>query len=331
MNYKDSGVDIHEQDVFNAKLCNKMPWLGGFAGAFDIGENYLVSATDGVGTKTMLYNDYKHVKGVEIANLGIDLVAAVLNDIVCTGSKPLFFHDYISLTSMDEVDAMGIVNGINTGLKMCGTSVPIIGGETAIMNNLYRHDDGFDIAGFAVGIIPKDLFIDGSKIEDGDVMLGLASSGFHTNGYTLIRKVLEGHEARGELTDDLIKKIIAPSKIYVKTIGRLLQKHKDSVHGISHITGSGRANVNRLMGESMNLRPIWHNNEPQSEIFEFIQKHGDIDDFEMRKVFNNGIGMVLMVARSDAYEIQRSLESFGEKVYEVGAIGQRVEGGYKPS
>jgi len=120
MNYKDSGVDLHSQDMFNAKLCQKMPWLGGFGGAFDIGEDYLVSSTDGVGTKVTLYNTSKDLDGVDIKNLGIDLVAMVVNDIVCTGAKPLFFNDYLSVNNLESFDAMALIEGINEGLSQCG-------------------------------------------------------------------------------------------------------------------------------------------------------------------------------------------------------------------
>jgi phosphoribosylformylglycinamidine cyclo-ligase len=322
MNYKDSGLDLHEQDVFNARLIQKMPWVGGFAGAFDIGDDYLVSSTDGVGTKVMLYNDYKDTPGVSIANLGIDLVGMVLNDIVCTGAKPLFFNDYLAVNDLKKMDAMGIIDGINTGLSLCG-NLPLLGGETAIMGDMYKEGE-FDVAGFAIGAINKDDFIDGTAIEDGDVMLGLKSSGFHSNGYTLIRKVLE-NIPKNDLPEDLIKDLLTPTKLYVNSILSLLHKHNTgTVHGIAHITGGGRANVNRLLGEDINLRPVWHNNEPENELFDFIKLHGNIDELEFRKVFNNGIGMVLIVDRSDAYEIQRTLESYGENVYEVGAIGTRI-------
>jgi len=323
MNYKDSGVDLHEQDVFNARLANKMPWIGGFAGAFDIGDDYLVSSTDGVGTKLMLYNEYKDEPGVTIANLGIDLVAMVMNDIICTGAKPLFFNDYLSVNSLDGVDAMGIVDGINTGLKLCGGNIPLIGGETAIMSDLYKEGD-FDIAGFGVGAINKDDFIDGTAIKDGDVMLGITSSGFHSNGYTLIRQVISDIP-KEDLPDGLFKDLLTPTRLYVKPILSMLDKHKGLVHGISHITGGGRSNVNRLIGEDYNLRPVWFNKEPKSDLFDFIQRHGNIDEIEMRKVFNNGIGMVVIVDQDAASDITRTLEMLGETVQEVGAIGSRIQ------
>ena len=171
MNYKDSGVNLHEQDMFNAQLATQMPWLGGFAGAFDIGDDFLVSSTDGVGTKIKLYNSYKDLDGVSIRNLGIDLVAMVMNDIVCTGAKPLFFNDYLAVNTIESVEALELVAGINEGLAQCG-NVPLLGGETAIMSDMYKLGD-FDVAGFGVGACPKDDYIDGSGISAGNVMIGL--------------------------------------------------------------------------------------------------------------------------------------------------------------
>jgi len=324
MNYKDSGVDLHSQDMFNAKLCQKMPWLGGFGGAFDIGEDYLVSSTDGVGTKVTLYNTSKDLDGVDIKNLGIDLVAMVVNDIVCTGAKPLFFNDYLSVNNLESFDAMALIEGINEGLSQCG-GIPLLGGETAIMGDMYK-DGEFDIAGFAIGACPKDNYIDGSNIESGDVMLGLKSSGFHSNGYSLIRKVLD-ENADTEKPEGLIKNILTPTKIYVKTIMRLLEYYREDIHGISHITGGGRGNVNRLLGEDVNLRPHWNDNEMhfRPEEMNWIQKAGNIDELEMRKVFNNGIGMVLIVARNSAEKIIKMLQSLDEEVFEVGLIADRLD------
>jgi phosphoribosylformylglycinamidine cyclo-ligase len=325
MDYKDSGVDLHEQDVFNAKLASKMPWLGGFSGALDIGSDYLVSSTDGVGTKVMLYNDCKEMKGIDIKNIGIDLVAMVMNDIVCTGAKPLFFNDYLAVNQLNTIDAMGLIDGINEGLKQCGDNVPLLGGETAIMSDMYKEGD-FDVAGFGVGACPKDNFVDGSGISNGDIMLGLTSSGFHSNGYTLIRKILSELDDDVELPKDLHKNLLKPTKIYVKSVLHVMKQYGGNVvHGIAHITGGGRQNVNRLLGEDLNLRPVWHGNERPTDEMKWIQEQGNIDNYEMRKVFNNGIGMVLIVNHTDAYEVQRTLESVGETVIEVGVIGERVQ------
>jgi phosphoribosylformylglycinamidine cyclo-ligase len=338
MNYQDSGVNLHDQNMFNAKLCGKMPWLGGYGGAMPITEeDYLISSTDGVGTKIKLYNDYKDLDGVSIKNLGIDLVAMVMNDIVCTGAKPLFFNDYLAVNSLESVEALDLIDGINEGLELCGDNVPLMGGETAIMSDMYKVGD-FDLAGFGVGICKQDNFIDGTDIVSGDVMLGLASSGFHSNGYTLIRKVVETFEEEvmsvlesskgspGNFPPTLIQDLLKPTRIYVKSVLEVLHLHKGSVHGIAHITGGGRNNVNRLLGESINLKPMWNNNNDafRQEEFHWIQQYGNISDEEMRRVFNDGIGMVLIVERDDASKVISLLEALGEEVYEVGSIVDRL-------
>jgi phosphoribosylformylglycinamidine cyclo-ligase len=320
MNYKDSGVDLHEQDMFNARLCQKMPWLGGFAGALDIGNDYLVSSTDGVGTKVKLYVQAQEEEGVSIKNIGIDLVAMVMNDIVCCGAKPLFFNDYLAVNQLSQIDALGLIEGINEGLKQCGDNVPLLGGETAIMTDMYKEGD-FDIAGFGVGACPKDDFIDGSGIVDGDVMIGLKSDGFHSNGYTLIRKVIESEDTEDIPFSDLLR----PTKIYVKPVLEVVNKHKGKVHGIAHITGGGRSNVDRLLGEDINLRPVWFENQTLTEEMEWIKMSGQIDELEFRKVFNNGIGMVLIVDREEYPMIQDTLDGLDVEHVEIGAIGSRIQ------
>jgi phosphoribosylformylglycinamidine cyclo-ligase len=320
MNYKDSGVDLHEQDMFNARLATKMPWLGGFAGALDIGNDYLVSSTDGVGTKVKLYVQAQEEEGVSIKNIGIDLVAMVMNDIVCCGAKPLFFNDYLAVNQLSQIDALGLIEGINEGLKQCGNNVPLLGGETAIMTDMYKEGD-FDIAGFGVGACPKDDFIDGSGIVDGDVMIGLKSDGFHSNGYTLIRKVIESEDTEDIPFSDLLR----PTKIYVKPVLDVVNKHKGKVHGIAHITGGGRSNVDRLLGEDINLRPVWFENQTLTEEMEWIKMSGQIDDIEFRKVFNNGIGMVLIVDREEYPMIQDTLDGLDVEHVEIGAIGSRIQ------
>ncbi len=300
MNYKDSGVDLHEQNVFNAKIHQKMPWLGGFGGAYDIGEDSLVSWPDSVGSKVMLYEKAKHLDGVDIKNIGIDLVATVMNDIVCTGAQPMFFNDYLSINALDTVDVMGIIDGINDGLKQCGDNVPLISGETSVMNDMHP-TGGFDVAGFGVGACPKGDFIDGINISEGDVMLGLKSSGFHTDGYALIRKVLD-ENIDADLPDGFYQKLLTPTRIYVKSVLSVLKHYKGAVHGISQITGGGRGNINRLIGEDVNLRPLWNNNDHliRQDEMSWIQRVGNISQVEMRRVFNNGIGMVLIVDRNSA-------------------------------
>ena len=189
MDYQSAGVDLQDQNMFNAKLTAKMPWLGGYAGSYDIGDDYIVSATDGVGTKIKLYLNHKEYPGVSIKNLGHDLVSAVMNDIVCTGARPLFMNDYLSVHDLKSGDEyLELMDGIKEALLQCGPNVPLIGGETAILPGDHKKGE-FNIAGFGVGVVSKREFVDGREIESGDMMVGLKSSGFHCNGYSLIRKI----------------------------------------------------------------------------------------------------------------------------------------------
>jgi phosphoribosylformylglycinamidine cyclo-ligase len=220
---------------------------------------------------------------------------------------------------------LGLIEGINEGLQQCGDNVPLLGGETAIMSDMYKEGE-FDIAGFGVGACPKEDFIDGSGITEGNVMIGLKSSGFHSNGYTLIRKVLE----ENSMTDTetycrLFEKLLTPTKIYVRPILTILNKYRKGVNGIAHITGGGRSNVDRLLGEDLNLRPVWFDGWPKPDEFDWIQEHGNISDIEMRRVFNDGIGMVLLVTKESAEDILLLLEAMGEEPVQVGVIEKRVQ------
>jgi phosphoribosylformylglycinamidine cyclo-ligase len=191
------------------------------------------------------------------------------------------------------------------------------------MSDMYKEGD-FDIAGFGVGACPKDNFVDGSGIVDGDVMIGLRSDGFHSNGYTLIRSVIDNTDPE-DIPEGLYADLLKPTKIYVKPVLEVLKKHGKKVHGIAHITGGGRSNVDRLMGEDINLRPVWFENQILTEEMEWVKKFGDIDDLEFRKVFNNGIGMVLIVDRDEYPDIQHTLDRLKVAHVEIGAIGSRVQ------
>jgi phosphoribosylformylglycinamidine cyclo-ligase len=296
-----------------------MPWLGGHAGAFDVGGDYLVSGCDGIGTKVKLYLENKDVEGVSIKNLGQDLVAMVFNDIVCFGATPLFMNDYLAVPTITD-EYLELIDGINEALKPLEGKPPLISGETAIHTDI----ETFDIAGFGVGACPKANFIDGKNIKDGDVILGLKSSGFHSNGYTLIRKVwLEKEAVRSKDRDEIIKRLLTPSRIYVNTILAVLRKYAPSINGICHITGGGRENLNRLMGENLNLRPRWNDNWTTHPEFEFIQKAGKISDGEMRRVFNDGIGMMMVVDPNEVVGIVEYLEKLKEDVVVCGTISTR--------
>ena len=321
MDYESVGVSLHEQEIFNVKLAAKMPWLGGHAGAVDVGGDYLVSGCDGIGTKIKLYLENKDVEGVSIKNLGQDLVAMVFNDIVCFGATPLFMNDYLAVPVIND-EYFELIDGINDALKGLEGKPPLISGETAIHPDI----ETFDIAGFGVGACPKTNYIDGKSIKEDDVILGLRSSGFHSNGYTLIRKIwLEKESFRSKDRDEIIKRLLTPSRIYVNTILSVLRKYAPSVNGICHITGGGRENLNRLMGENLNLRPRWNDNWTKPPEFEFIQKAGKIADGEMKRVFNDGIGMMMVVDPDEVIGIVEYLEKLGEGVIVCGTISTRFK------
>ena len=321
MDYESVGVSLYDQEIFNVKLAAKMPWLGGHSGAFDVGEDYLVSGCDGIGTKVKLYLENKDVKGVSIKDLGQDLVAMVFNDIVCCGATPLFMNDYLAVPSIDD-EYLKLIDGINDALKGLEGKPPLISGETAIHTDI----ETFDIAGFGVGACPKKNYIDGKNIKDGDIILGLKSSGFHSNGYTLIRKVwLEKESFRSKDRDEIIKRLLTPSRIYVNTILSVLRKYAPSINGICHITGGGRENLNRLMGENLNLRPRWNDDWTKPPEFEFIQKNGKISDGEMRRIFNDGIGMMMVVDPNEVVGVVEYLEKLGEDVVVCGSISTRFK------
>jgi len=328
VDYQSVGVNLQDQELFNAKLTARMPWLGGYAGAFDIGDNYLVSSCDGIGTKIQLYLENKNWEGVNISNLGIDLVAMVFNDIVCTGAKPLFMNDYLAVHDLETDEYLVLIDGINKGLKQCGDSVPLISGETAIMPSMIAKNT-FDIAGFGVGVCEKEHFIDGTAVVEGDMMLGLKSSGFHSNGYTLIREVwkerLRNSKYKASDSDIILPKLLTPTRIYVKSILDVLHRFRKDVHGIAHITGGGRDNVLRLLGENLNLRPKWRNDWLRPAEFKWVKDMGDIADEEMKRVFNDGLGMILVVSRDMAPKITELFTLLGEEVIICGEIVGRLK------
>jgi len=321
MDYESVGVSLPDRDMYLARLAAKMPWLGGHAGAFDVGGDYLVSACDGVGAKIKLYLENRDAKEASIKNLGQDLVAMVFNDIVCFGATPLFMNDYLAVPSIND-EYLTLIDGINDALKPLEGKPPLISGETAIKPGI----GSFDLVGFGVGACPKANYITGKKIKDGDMILGLRSSGFHSAGYELIRKVwLEKKEGRSKDRDEIIKRLLTPSRIYVNTILALLRKYAPFVNGICHIGGGGRENLNRLMGENLNLRPRWNDNWTKPPEFEFIQKAGKISDGEMRRIFNDGIGMMLVVDPEEVTGIIDYLEKLKEDVVVCGTISTRFK------
>ncbi|MFD3447593.1 phosphoribosylformylglycinamidine cyclo-ligase [Microbacteriaceae bacterium 4G12] len=326
--YKQAGVDIeagyeavsrmkkHVQKTMRPEV---LAGLGGFGGMFDISkfqgeEPVLVSGTDGVGTKLMLaFLMDKH------DTIGIDAVAMCVNDIVVQGAEPLFFLDYIACGKADPAKIESIVKGIADGCQQAGCA--LIGGETAEMPGMYTEDE-YDLAGFTVGIADKKKLITGEHIRPGDVFIGLSSSGIHSNGYSLVRKVLletgglSLHETYGKLEGTLGEELLRPTKIYVKPILEVLKKF--TIKGMAHITGGGFIeNIPRMLPENVGAE-IDYGSWPIPPIFDLLQEVGKLNRKEMFNIFNMGIGMVLAVQEADLVDAIDLLEAQGEKAYIIG-------------
>lgn len=322
--YKTSGVDIKSASVFKSKLKpivrksfrkEVLTDIGGFGSFFKLDKNkykdpVLVSSSDGVGTKLVI---------AKLANkhdtVGIDAVAMNVNDILCTGAESLFFLDYVAFTKVKEKVLLDVVKGINDGCVEAGCS--LIGGETAQMPGMYREGE-YDIAGFCVGVVEKAKIINGSKIKAGDTVIGIASSGLHSNGYSLVRKVLKGAELK-RMSSELLK----PTRIYVKPIVELLRTHGAAVHGISHITGGAFYDkISRILPKNISVR-IEKNSWRVPEIFRLIQYTGNIKDREMYHTLNMGIGLVLVVEQKSSVAIMKKLAQLKLKSW---IIGKAVKG-----
>jgi phosphoribosylformylglycinamidine cyclo-ligase len=332
LSYRDAGVDIDAGDALVeaikpfAKRTMRdgvMGGLGGFGALFEISKKFkepvLVSGTDGVGTKLRLAFELKRH-----ATVGIDLVAMSVNDILVQGAEPLFFLDYFACGKLDVATATDVIKGIAHGCEQAGCA--LIGGETAEMPGMYP-DGEYDLAGFAVGAVEKADIIDGSKIMPGDVVLGLASSGVHSNGYSLVRKILS--VAKPDLNADfhgrpLADVLMAPTRIYVKPLLALMAALE--VKGMVHITGGGLLeNIPRVLQEhlTVELRRDGWNMPP---LFGWLQQHGGVADSEMHRVFNCGIGMVVIVAEQNAAAAMAQLAAAGEQVSRIGVVRARGEG-----
>jgi phosphoribosylformylglycinamidine cyclo-ligase len=332
LSYRDAGVDIDAGDqlVENIKPFARrtlregvLAGIGGFGALFEMPGRYkepvLVSGTDGVGTKLKLAFALDRHDSV-----GIDLVAMSVNDILVQGAEPLFFLDYFACGKLDVPVATAVVKGIAKGCETAGCA--LIGGETAEMPGMYAAGE-YDLAGFAVGVVEKSRIIDGRGIEPGDVVLGLASSGLHSNGFSLARKILQ--QSGAELSADfqgrtLGEALLAPTRIYVKPVLSVLQQVK--IKGLAHITGGGLVeNIPRVLPENAAAilqRSAWE----VPAIFQWLQESGGVTDAEMHRVFNCGIGMVAIVAKSDADRVARLLEQAGESVFRIGEIRAKKPG-----
>ncbi|MBI0132438.1 phosphoribosylformylglycinamidine cyclo-ligase [Snodgrassella sp. W8132] len=330
LSYRDAGVDINAGDslVERIKPFAKRTMrpevlgdLGGFGALVEISQKYrhpvLVSGTDGVGTKLKLAFEWDQHDTV-----GIDLVAMSVNDILVQGAEPLFFLDYFACGKLDVERAAAVIKGIAAGCEQSGCA--LIGGETAEMPGMYP-DGEYDLAGFAVGVVEKEQVINGRSIVAGDVVLGLASNGIHSNGYSLVRKIIE--RAQPELDAEfnqgktLRQAIITPTRLYVKPILAALKQF--TIKGMAHITGGGISeNVPRILPENT-VAAIDSQSWPLPKLFQWLQQAGNVEIQEMYRTFNCGIGMVLVVNAEDADAIQKFLQQQGETVYQIGRIRSR--------
>ncbi len=327
LRYKDSGVDLEKASELVSRIKLISPHIGGFGGLFPVPSGYrepvLVASTDGVGTKLKV----AFMAGVH-DTVGVDLVAMVVNDIVTVGAKPLFFLDYFATGKLSVDVAEDVIRGIKRGCDISGCE--LLGGETAELPGFYGEGE-YDLAGFGVGIVERSKVIDGRDVEEGDVIVGLHSSGLHSNGYSLARKVV--FELLGMGIDDRFPwgtrvgdELLRPTKIYVKSILSLLDAGI-KVKAISHITGGGFfENIPRVLPSGLAAR-IELGSWPVPPIFEFLKEKGKIPDDEMYRVFNMGIGMVVVLSKRDEERALELLEEKGESCSRIGIVvkGRGVE------
>jgi phosphoribosylformylglycinamidine cyclo-ligase len=332
LSYRDAGVDMDAGDAlveaikpFAKRTAREgvLAGIGGFGALFEISKKFkepvLVSGTDGVGTKLKLAFELNRHDTV-----GIDLVAMSVNDILVQGAEPLFFLDYFACGKLDVPTATDVIKGIALGCERAGCA--LIGGETAEMPSMYP-DGEYDLAGFAVGAVEKSQIIDGSKIVPGDVVLGLASSGIHSNGYSLVRKIIE--VSKPDLEADfhgrkLSDALMEPTRIYVKPLLALMAAME--VKGLVHITGGGLVeNIPRVLQDGLTA-VLDASSWTLPPLFQWLQQHGGVADAEMHRVFNCGIGMTVIVSKENADAAESQLRAAGETVYRIGEIRAREEG-----
>lgn len=328
LTYKDAGVDIDAGNLAVSLFKKKarratrpevLSGIGGFAGLFALGkyrEPVLVSGTDGVGTKLKIaFATGRH------GTIGHDVVAMCVNDILTCGAEPLFFLDYLAVGKLDPAQAAEIVGGIAEACEIANCA--LLGGETAEMPGFYSEGE-YDVAGFAVGVVERDEILDGSRIEAGDVVLGLPSSGLHSNGYSLARRILLGNR-NGRLDEHipclgktLGEELLTPTRIYVRTVLPLVRE--GLLKGMAHITGGGfLENIPRILPENLGVR-IFRGSWPVAPIFNLLQEEGQICEEEMYRTFNMGIGMALITDKKVAEKIIEQCAAYGEKIYLIGEV-----------
>ncbi|HBV3605897.1 TPA: phosphoribosylformylglycinamidine cyclo-ligase [Klebsiella aerogenes] len=327
LSYKDAGVDIDAGNalvdrikgvVKKTRRPEVMGGLGGFGALCALPQKYrepvLVSGTDGVGTKLRLAMDLKRHD-----TIGIDLVAMCVNDLVVQGAEPLFFLDYYATGKLDVDTAASVINGIAEGCLQSGCA--LVGGETAEMPGMY-HGEDYDVAGFCVGVVEKSEIIDGSKVADGDVLVALASSGPHSNGYSLVRKIIEVSGVDPQTTDlngkPLADHLLAPTRIYVKSILNLIANF--DVHAIAHLTGGGFwENIPRVLPDNSQA-VIDESSWQWPEVFNWLQTAGNVSSHEMYRTFNCGVGMLVALPAAEADKAIALLNEQGENAWKIGYI-----------
>jgi phosphoribosylformylglycinamidine cyclo-ligase len=318
----NEAISMFKEKVFSTFNANVLNDLASFAGLYRLEtekykEPVLVSSTDGVGTKILLAKQANNFD-----TIGQDLVAMCVNDIICCGAEPLFFLDYIACGKLIPEKIQSVVGSVAEGCKI--SQIALIGGETAEMPGLYKDDD-MDLAGFAVGIVDRKSIIDKEKVREGDLVFGIKSSGPHSNGYSLIRKLISDNEFKldvkydfDEVEIDLAHELLKPTRIYVSVIKQI--KEKISIKGIANITGGGfYENINRIIPGNCDVE-IDGNSWDIPIIFRFIQKYGKIDPREMFRVFNMGIGMVIIIDKNDSDTLQMLMKSLSEEAIPLGSV-----------
>ena len=331
LSYKDAGVDIDAGDALVERikpLARKtmregvLAGIGGFGALFEVPKRYrepvLVSGTDGVGTKLKLAFEWAMHDTV-----GIDLVAMSVNDVLVQGAEPLFFLDYFACGKLNVDTAAAVVGGIALGCELSGCA--LIGGETAEMPGMYPAGE-YDLAGFAVGVVEKSKILTGQDVKPGDVVLGLGSSGVHSNGFSLVRKCIEraGEALPATLDGQPFRQaVMAPTRLYVKSVLAALASHP--IKALAHITGGGLLeNIPRVLPEGLAAHLV-KGSWPQSELFAWLQRTAAIDDLEMNRTFYNGIGMVVVIGAEQAEACADHLRAAGEQVHVIGVIAARGE------
>ena len=332
LSYKDAGVDIDAGDALVERikpLAKKtmregvLAGIGGFGALFEVPKRYkepvLVSGTDGVGTKLKLAFEWNMHDTV-----GIDLVAMSVNDVLVQGAEPMFFLDYFACGKLDVDTAAAVVGGIAKGCELSGCA--LIGGETAEMPGMYPAGE-YDLAGFCVGAVEKSKILTGKDVKVGDMVLGLASSGVHSNGFSLVRKCVEraGASAPATLDGKPFKQVLMePTRLYVKNVLAALAQHP--IKALAHITGGGLLeNIPRVLPEGLAAH-LKKGSWPQTELFAWLQATAGIDDIEMNRTFNNGIGMVVVIDAAAAIACSQTLSQLGETVYEIGVVAPKGSG-----